>query len=101
MEGIQQVTDGDVDVKMTLNGAQEEVRECSICTSTLPESSFPGKTMSQACTHRQSYCCACIQRHLSTQIEEQQWDHITCIMCPVLLTHQDVKDHALPEFFVQ
>lgn len=79
---------------------QTQLKECSICTDELPAVDFPLQISAQ-CTHDSTCCHACIARSIAVQVDEKQWDQISCLECPVLLSFDDVKTRAWEPDFIK
>ncbi|KAF7870289.1 hypothetical protein EAF04_004035 [Stromatinia cepivora] len=76
-----------------------ELRECSICAEELNFADFPNQ-ISAGCLHDPTCCRTCLSRSIGVQIESIQWDEITCLECPALLSFDNVKSFASEADFI-
>ncbi|KAI9675831.1 MAG: hypothetical protein M1829_003257 [Trizodia sp. TS-e1964] len=66
----------------------------------LPISHFPASAISSACTHSMlDLCIECIGESLTSQVSAKHWAAVSCPLCHVALSFEEVKRWAPPETF--
>jgi hypothetical protein len=76
------------------------VRDCTVCSSSLPLSSFPQLT---SCKHTSDVCHTCLLQWLNQNLATQDTQSILCPSdsCTSLIQHQDVHKYAPADVFAR
>ncbi|EHA50348.1 IBR domain-containing protein [Pyricularia oryzae 70-15] len=72
-------------------------RECAVCTEEFPDSNFPTKAVTSACSHAINTCKTCLKTSIRSDMNNKFWHRISCPECGASLMQEDVERHAEPE----
>lgn len=78
---------------------EEKPHHCVICMEDLPVESFSIVRITNKCEHFQDACKECVAASISAQFESKMWDQLKCPLCPELLSHEEIQEHASPAIF--
>ncbi|QDS75328.1 hypothetical protein FKW77_001879 [Venturia effusa] len=75
-----------------------ETRECAICADDVGFLAWPSRTTS-TCHHEVHNCTNCIRNWISSRLDNNSWDKITCLEdgCDEVYQAADVQLHAVTE----
>ena len=76
------------------------LRECAVCTEQLcPKHKFPAANLSMDCEHPPRVCLECLAVHLTTQLESNGCDGLSCPECSAMLPYSAIQAYASPVTF--
>lgn len=78
----------------------QELRNCTICEEQVGYLDWPEK-ISATCKHEVTSCTPCLQGYITTALDENQIDNITCPECEEEMGHENLRDHATNEQFAR
>lgn len=78
----------------------QEVHECCICEEQVDYLDWP-ENISPLCMHEVTSCTPCLQDYITTALDENRIDNITCPECEEVMDHSDLRDHTTNEEFAR
>ncbi|KAE9966322.1 hypothetical protein BLS_007069 [Venturia inaequalis] len=76
----------------------QELHECSICEEQVGFLDWPEKIVA-TCEHELTSCTPCLQQYITTALDENPTDGITCPECDEVMSLSELKVHATNEQF--
>lgn len=75
--------------------------ECIICTEEFTSELRPPPWITLTCLHQPSVCTSCMQRSISSDLQNKLWNQIKCPECDSLLIYEDIQRLADAETFTR
>ncbi|KAF2162566.1 hypothetical protein M409DRAFT_27188 [Zasmidium cellare ATCC 36951] len=68
-----------------------KTKECTICAGDVFANQFPKIPHADAAEHARDVCFKCWEQHLHSELENKEWNQISCAQCDHILTEAEIK----------
>jgi IBR domain, a half RING-finger domain len=83
-------------------GLKTPVQDCVVCaTELLHTVNIPWRRIASQCGHQSTICLSCLQQHIQNQLATIACDKISCPICSVALSSDDIQAWSAPDFFAR